>query len=667
MDDGSTLKVATSMTSDWGLPQFDDPTAEHYCTVSTNGDATVEARFDPDGHTRPIKHAIIVDVFDDSLAPGDTITLTLGETSEGSLGIQTQTFPETDFVFIGFIDPFGTAEFVRLEDELSVDIVSGSATDFEAIAKARDEMVDVSVRAIDEWGNISRRYNSVADVESLSGEILASCDLENGIAHTSIETREVVSDEEPLRFTVSDDHFQATTNPVVPSNPIRWGDLHGQSEETVGTGSVEEYFDFARNAAFLDFVSHVGNDFQITDEFWERLQKIVESVNTPDEFVSFLGYEWSANTPNGGDHNIYFRDDSAEIVRSSHWQLDDETRYQGLKSASDLYDYYGGRDDVLIHPHLGGRPATLDNIDESLTPAFEISSVWGVFEWFATEAFEAGHHLGFVGGSDDHTGRPGASYPTNHPFFLVRGGLTGVPSESLTREELWNALQSSQCYATTGARIHLDVDIDGASMGECITVNGTSEIDVSIAGTAPLTNVDLFCDGECIDSVDCTTGADRYEIRWSGIRPQVRDKVVDWSGGLTLDTGSFIDVEPFGFQHPEHGLTSTAPMSLEWISKTAGNYQGLRFNAPTDATISLRTPMYSGSFAIDTISKERIRDFGPVKGEIVCREVGAATTTDTALTFTDDLDAGTHAYHVRVRQADGEIAWSSPISVTTDH
>ena len=42
-----------------------------------------------------------------------------------------------------------------------------------------------------------------------------------------------------------------------------WGDLHGQTGETVGVNSIESYFDFARNLAFLDVTSHQGNDFQI--------------------------------------------------------------------------------------------------------------------------------------------------------------------------------------------------------------------------------------------------------------------------------------------------------------------------------------------------------------------------------------------------------------------
>ena len=43
-----------------------------------------------------------------------------------------------------------------------------------------------------------------------------------------------------------------------------WGDLHGQSEETIGTGSAEEYFNFAKNRAFLDVSGHQGNDYQLT-------------------------------------------------------------------------------------------------------------------------------------------------------------------------------------------------------------------------------------------------------------------------------------------------------------------------------------------------------------------------------------------------------------------
>ena len=46
---------------------------------------------------------------------------------------------------------------------------------------------------------------------------------------------------------------------------VHWGDLHGQSGETVGTNPAETYFRYARDKAFIDIVGHQGNDFQITD------------------------------------------------------------------------------------------------------------------------------------------------------------------------------------------------------------------------------------------------------------------------------------------------------------------------------------------------------------------------------------------------------------------
>jgi len=37
--------------------------------------------------------------------------------------------------------------------------------------------------------------------------------------------------------------------------------------------------------------------------------------------VILPGYEWSGNTPAGGDHNVYFLEDNPPILRSSHWQV----------------------------------------------------------------------------------------------------------------------------------------------------------------------------------------------------------------------------------------------------------------------------------------------------------------------------------------------------------
>ena len=82
--------------------------------------------------------------------------------------------------------------------------------------------------------------------------------------------------------------------------------------------SAEDYFRYARDAAFVDMVGHQGNDFQITDAFWKELNRLTAEFDEPGKFVCLPGYEWSGNTGMGGDRNIFYRREGRPIRRSSH-------------------------------------------------------------------------------------------------------------------------------------------------------------------------------------------------------------------------------------------------------------------------------------------------------------------------------------------------------------
>ena len=85
-----------------------------------------------------------------------------------------------------------------------------------------------------------------------------------------------------INFISKDKKISFQTNPIkVMDTEILhyWGDLHGLSEETIGTGSAEEYFNFAKNRSFLDVSGHQGNDFQITKKFWKELNVITKKYN----------------------------------------------------------------------------------------------------------------------------------------------------------------------------------------------------------------------------------------------------------------------------------------------------------------------------------------------------------------------------------------------------
>jgi len=673
IDDGGQLKVAANMSSDWGRPQFDDPTADNYATVETSADATVEARWDTDGYIRPLKDTITIDVFDGSIGPGETVTLTLGETSGGSLGHQAQTFPEEGFELAVLVDAFESGEPVRLPNSLTFDVVSGPANELHAFVPTNAETgeeVTVKIRAEDYWGNTAEDYDGTLQITGDGLESVVTTEATNGLAQADVS----LSDEGVHRLSVTDPdrgELSTTTNPVrcgkSDARQTYWGDIHGQSGETVGTGTIERYFRYLRQNAHLDFGSHAANDFQVTDEFWETIQETVRGHNDPGEFVTFLCYEWSPNTPVGGDHNVYFKGDEAEIHRSSSWQIADGfEKHRGTHPVSELYDTYEGRDDVLIIPHQGGRPATPEEYNSDLTAFVELMSVWGVFEWFGQEALERGQEVGFVGGSDDHTGRPGASYPTNKAdwSFPIKGPVMAARTDSLTRDSLWEAFTERRVYGTTGARIYLDVSLGGVGMGGETQVSGTPEVDVTVNGTALIRSVDLFREDSIVDSRSFTEGNDFVELTWTGARSKDRHKVQDWSGSLNLSAGRIDAVEEVGFDHPTQGVQRVTDTTVRWEGATAGNYQGLRLSldAPETAELRIGTEPVSTTVTLGDLDETAVFDAGPVDRRLEVNRTGRSSVRDLDVTLDDPgVDKGRHAYYVRLRQADGEMAWSSPI------
>ena len=75
----------------------------------------------------------------------------------------------------------------------------------------------------------------------------------------------------------------------------------------MGTGTIEEYFAFGRDIALLDMMCHQANDFQVTEDEWQRLRQNIDRFHEDGRCVIFVGYEWSGMTPGGGDRNVMFK------------------------------------------------------------------------------------------------------------------------------------------------------------------------------------------------------------------------------------------------------------------------------------------------------------------------------------------------------------------------
>ena len=68
---------------------------------------------------------------------------------------------------------------------------------------------------------------------------------------------------------------------------------------------------------------------------------------------------------------------------------------------------------------------------------------------FVLDALLRGHRLAFIGSGDSHSGHPGRM-PRLRPY---RTGLAGVWARALTREAIWEAIETGRSFATTGSRV----------------------------------------------------------------------------------------------------------------------------------------------------------------------------------------------------------------------
>ena len=349
IDENAGFKLAWRSVSDWELPQFQDPLAYGYTTVATTGDCRIE--YAVSSHERPFHNCIQVKARDGALKEGDTVTVTMGDISMGSAGIRAQSFSEREHEFKLFVDSLNINHYVELPKSVFVEVVSGPANEIQAVAPSIvtvNEPFDLKIRVLDEWGNpctdfegtVSlgwERADKAAPVCEGTEKEVSGCAHKNGVPCPELPGRAAISKSDGGVLTVPNCmirsegtyYFSAvcreaslsgSSNPCLcrDDRPYRlfWGDMHGQTALTVGTGSLDDYYSFGRGPGALDFTGWQGNDFEITEEKWEEVKAKSKEYQEDGKFLTFLGYEWSGNHPGGGDHNVFYLGDDETFYPS---------------------------------------------------------------------------------------------------------------------------------------------------------------------------------------------------------------------------------------------------------------------------------------------------------------------------------------------------------------
>ena len=681
---GGRIRIYTDSDTDRGICQLDDPAAPDYTTL---------------GAPRPAQAVILVQKYDvvvamggEGLKPGKQVTVTYGDRSGGGPGFRSQTFLEAQHYFWVDVSAERHAGPISLPDPPYLTIVGGEAELLAVVAPSKvavGKSFRVLVKAEDKWGNPAAAYRGTVELRAEGLELpehrLTFTPGDNGVRWVDGCT---ASRAGLIRIAAADAQggLSVLSNPIACTGQpgkyqLLWGDFHGG--QIALAEKIPDFFRYARDVAGISFAGYQRNDHAISKDDWALQQRTERAFYDPGRFVPVPGYEWSPPSERGGHHNLFFRRYDQPIRRCDHSRLadksDDDTDLHDIR---DLYRHYRMAD-VVITPHVGGVASDLSSHEPTLEPAIEVTSTHGSFEWFLKEALERRYKVGFLGGSDSFTGRPGGDRPGYQLRRYAKSGLTAVYAKALTVEGLVEALKARRCYGTTGARILLGVEADGRRMGEEYTTESKAEISVAVTGTAPLESVELFRGRERIYSHFLSTSRsdDRVRILWEGASGKRSYSAAVWEGRLKVTGRKIASVEKVRFDSPRSDIRDEKEDSLSWHSITCGYRSGmileLKGDGDAELQIAIDTSLFTEMASIpaekialsvrlqELAAGPKIVEIGELNRKVAVSLAPAPGGAEAAeFTFVDPSpEPGINPYWVRVVQTDMEMAWSSPIFV----
>jgi len=626
--DGAWIKATFKFYSDWALFQTSDPKAANYVSAEYQAGplgrgqspATVQSlscRFDQKGHERPFQKAIIVDIVDGYLNPGDHIILRLGDKRFGGPGTRVQTFVEKNFRFRCYIDPVGTSRFAAIPGDVVIQVVAGAPRKLVVVGprllRPSNEL-PLRVRAEDEWGNTCVDLKEDVKIQAtLNGEVIYDRSVELvdagwAVAHiTDIPTQS----EGELCITVAmlnrpivqPTQFYVTIDKSAPVARPFYADLHVHSEDTVGNNDTDYNLSYGRDVAGLDVLGYTANDFHITEARWNTAVERINAYNTSGSYVVYPGIEWCGNSCAGGDHNVVFLHDRkpdfpfdghGNLVRSFEWNEDmkgGELR-PGIWPIDELFAVFANDPDGhLFIPHVGGRRTNLGWHHPQLDRLVEVGSAWGHFPELLHEHIQRGYKVGASAASDEHRGRPGGGAP-GAAVFGVKGGLTGVLSDRLDRASIGKALRARHTWATTGERLVALARSGTHRQGDEFTQSGSAKIDYRFLGDAGWDEIAAYDHTGCFWRRNLQKEAGlsprRIRLRWGGARIRDRYRWAVWQGLVSITNAVVHSTKAFGLEHNEEAVWRIGATQIGFRTDTYGDTDALEIELSQLASCQIR-------------------------------------------------------------------------------
>ncbi len=492
-------------------------------------------------------------------------------------------------------------------------------------------------------------------------------------------------------------------------NPY-YGDIHNHCALSYGKGRLDEalhnarlqldfvsvtlhghWDDMPRDEPSLDYlVDYHQRGFERAGAAWSDYLRAMDAANRAGQFVTFPSFEW--HSMRYGDHCVYFRDIATpEIFHAAH--------LEELRARLRRHPHPS----LLIPHHIGYkqgyRGINWSSFSSELSPVVEIMSFHGAAESTDAEpaylhamgprdqrstvqhGLELGHVFGFIGSSDDHSAHPG-----NYGY-----GLAAVWAEDLSRAAIWEAICRRRTYALTGDRIGLRFALNGAPMGAVLPYSYERSIEVAVDAASAIDTIDILRNNRVIHREAIAPGIYdgsgpcklRLELGWGE-----RESLTDWDLELWVEGGELLGVEPHlrGKDIARPDLEDGDSCVWSHLFVNDDGILRLRTRSPRNATVrsaatqaltlhidgglgaEIHARINGVSVALPLVELARgARSFYTgsfVAPAFVFHQAAPQQDCQRRVSLAHESDGSSRDwYYARLRQRNGQWAWSSPIWV----
>ena len=425
---------------------------------------------------------------------GESLTIFMGSpdssSSENGNRTQLQTCRRRPFHL--YIDPKGKGEYKESET-FHLDVKGNVLHSIRILVPSlinKNQRFDVIVRFEDAFGNLTGNAPEGTLIEFSYERLRENISWKLFVPETGFINLPNLYFNEPGIYKIQLKNL--TTGELFVSSPIKcfkdaerqlfWGAFHSENRYYDAKENIETVLRYARDEEALHFFSSSSfeSEAETSTEVWKKIGAHISEFNEDDRFTTFLGMQWAGSTPEEGLRQIIYQKDSKPILRKK------ESKANHLKK---IYKSHTPKDFFSIPTFTMGDQCcyNFENFAPEYEKVVEIYNAWGSSECTKAEgnprpiaskgkkgikensdgsirnALNQNIRFGFVAGGYDQRGLFKGLVEQEQVSYSP--GLTAILASSHSREGLIQALSKKSCYATTGPRIILGLEIAGAPMG----------------------------------------------------------------------------------------------------------------------------------------------------------------------------------------------------------